>query len=475
MNKYQNQTQVLNFPFACLAPNQSKRLQFQNLRLIQDAGHNTGAESLQAVRDFLNIAELNIRNISHQVRNIALVIGDLLINVVVSQNLVDTLQHTRNVVMNVDDSGVVWLVHGERTKINLWQVNCTKRNTKVNVSDQRIRNLNTNSSLCLLGGASNMGGEDEVLQATEILSEGVQVVVEVVAISSWLIWINIQRGTSNLSAAHSVYERWDVDNASASVVEEIASLLHLRKLPLINEILGLWKLWDVEGDKIGGVQKCLEGWNLLCRSQTHQGKDIVVDDGHPHGLRQDGQLGTNVSVSDDTECLSADLPALGGDLVPGTVVKLIRAVTELASESDDLANNELSDGAGVGKWRVENSDTVAGCVLEVDLVGADAEAADDDEVLCSLEHLCVQLGLGADTDDMNIPSRIVSYDRGLQLTSNYSLDFLNELVLWQRGLQGLDLVALALQNINTGLVDILQQQDLDVLRVEWLQLLRAAG
>ena len=64
---------------------------------------------------------------------------------------------------------------------------------------------------------------------------------------------------------------------------------------------------------------------------------------------------------------------------------------------------------------------------------------------------------------MNIPSRIVSYDRGLQLTSNYSLDFLNELVLWQRGLQGLDLVALALQNINTGLVDILQQQDLDVL------------
>lgn len=466
---------MLNFPFACLAPKPSKRLQSKNPHLIQDAGHDTGAESLQAIRDLLNVAELNIRNISHQVRNIALVIRDLLINVVVSQNLVDTLQHTRNVVMNVDDSGVVWFVHGKRAKVDFWQINSTQCNTKVNVSDQGICNLNTNSSLCLLGGASNVRSEDEVLQATKVLSEGVQVVVEVVTISSWLVWINIQRGTSNLSAAHSVDERWDVDNAPASVVEEIASLLHLCKLPLTNEVLSLRKLWDVEGDKVGGVQKCLEGWNLLCRSQTHQGEDIVVDDGHSHGLSQDRELGTNVSVSHNTECLSADLPALGGDLVPGTVVKLIRAVTKLASESDDLANNELSDGARVGEWRVENSNTVAGCVLEVDLVGADTEAADDNEVLCGLEHLCAQLGLGADTDNMNIPSRAVSYDRGLQVSSYYSLDLLNELVLWQRGLQRLDLVALALQNVNTGLVDILQQQDLDVLCIEWLQLLCAAG
>ena len=70
---------------------------------------------------------------------------------------------------------------------------------------------------------------------------------------------------------------------------------------------------------------------------------------------------------------------------------------------------------------------------------------------------------------------MISHGRPLCLCGGgYSLDFLNKLVLWQRGLQRLDLVALPLQNVNTGLVDILQQQDLDILGIEWFELLCAA-
>lgn len=48
-------------------------------------------------------------------------------------------------------------------------------------------------------------------------------------------------------------------------------------------------------------------------------------------------------------------------------------------------------------------------------------------------------------------------------------DLFNELVLRQGGLQGFYLVALTSKDVSSGLVDIFQQQDLNVLGIEGLQ------
>lgn len=48
-------------------------------------------------------------------------------------------------------------------------------------------------------------------------------------------------------------------------------------------------------------------------------------------------------------------------------------------------------------------------------------------------------------------------------------DLLDQLIFRQRRLEGFHLVALGRENVPSGLVDILQQQDLDVLRVEGLE------
>ena len=40
--------------------------------------------------------------------------------------------------------------------------------------------------------------------------------------------------------------------------------------------------------------------------------------------------------------------------------------------------------------------------MEVDLVGTDAEAPNDDELLCFAQHPSRELGLGTDTDDMDV-------------------------------------------------------------------------
>lgn len=79
------------------------------------------------------------------------------------------------------------------------------------------------------------------------------------------------------------------------------------------------------------------------------------------------------------------------------------AVCELAGEGDYFCDYEFGDGAGVGKGRVEDADSARGGVGKVDLVGADAEAADDEELFCGSEDAGGELGFGADADDVDIP------------------------------------------------------------------------
>jgi hypothetical protein len=64
-----------------------------------------------------------------------------------------------------------------------------------------------------------------------------------------------------------------------------------------------------------------------------------------------------------------------------------RAIAQLAGERDDLGDNQLSNAARVGKRRVEDGNTMLGRIVQVYLVGADAEAADDEEVLGFLKDL----------------------------------------------------------------------------------------
>lgn len=60
-------------------------------------------------------------------------------------------------------------------------------------------------------------------------------------------------------------------------------------------------------------------------------------------------------------------------------------------------------------------------------------------------------------------------------TRTHAPDLLNQLVLGERGLESLNLVALAPQDLLAADVDILQKQDLNVLSVEGLERLGGAA
>lgn len=134
---------------------------------------------------------------------------------------------------------------------------------------------------------------------------------------------------------------------------------------------------------------------------------------------------------------------------------------------------------------------MSGGVLQVDLVGADTEAADDQQVLGFAEDLFRQLGLGTNADDMDVPtSRSANVNRETRpgppgeecvllidctRKGKVSPDLLNELVFGQGGLESLYLVPLLPQEVLASLVDILEEEDFDVMGVKWFQGLRRNG
>lgn len=85
-------------------------------------------------------------------------------------------------------------------------------------------------------------------------------------------------------------------------------------------------------------------------------------------------------------------------------MQLVGSVAELASEDDNLANDELGHTPRVGEGGVEDRDTMVSSVIEVDLVGTDAEAADHLEVLGLAKDFVGELGFRANADDVDITS-----------------------------------------------------------------------
>lgn len=83
----------------------------------------------------------------------------------------------------------------------------------------------------------------------------------------------------------------------------------------------------------------------------------------------------------------------------------VGSIAELSGKCNDLGNDELSHTSRIGKGRVEDGDTVSCCVVEVDLVGTDAEASHYEQVLGFAQDFLGKLGLGSNTDDLNITGK----------------------------------------------------------------------
>lgn len=93
-----------------------------------------------------------------------------------------------------------------------------------------------------------------------------------------------------------------------------------------------------------------------------------------------------------TQCLSANFPTFDANFVPSAAVHLNGSITELSCQGNDFGYDQFCNTARVCKWGVEDGNSTSSSEVEINLVGSDTEASNDDQILGFAQNLLAQLG-----------------------------------------------------------------------------------
>ena len=192
-----------------------------------------------------------------------------------------------------------------------------------------------------------------------------------------------------------------VDDFATAGVDEVGGGFHLDEGgggdEVMVEIVGL--VVDVDGEDVGAGEEFVFGDGG--GGVVEEGGDVeevVVEDGHLHGVGDFADAAADIAHAEDGEGFAgefeaAEFFAVG---VEGFVGDGVGEVDEGAAEVEEEVEDVLADGAGVGGGSGEDLDVAGGAGGLVDVVEADAGAADDFEQGGVGEEGGVDLGVGAD-------------------------------------------------------------------------------
>jgi hypothetical protein len=195
-------------------------------------------------------------------------------------------------------------------------------------------------------------------------------------------------------------ERVEVDDRAARGVDQQAPCF-MRASSGADHVPGGRRLGHVQRDDVGAASSASSepSWRALPSGSF--GLDVVVEHHRMPRLGEHADLRADVAVADDAEHLAARLVAARRALGPAAAVQQRVLLRDAAHQHHDLGEHQLGDAARVGEGRVEHRDAAARRGGQVDLVGADAEAADRDQPGRRLEHRrSVELGARADAEDV---------------------------------------------------------------------------
>jgi hypothetical protein len=158
------------------------------------------------------------------------------------------------------------------------------------------------------------------------------------------------------------------------------------------------RLGHVQADDVSLREQLLEA--IHCRG-VPKGElvlDVVVQDAHPEPLREDPELAPDSTIAHDAQALSANFVCMPCGLRPFAAVRPSGLLWNPPHQQNDVGDRKLGDAAGVGKRSIEHGDAHSARRIQIDLVGADAKAADGFELLRGAENRGVDLGARADAD-----------------------------------------------------------------------------
>jgi hypothetical protein len=212
-------------------------------------------------------------------------------------------------------------------------------------------------------------GQDDVGGAAQRVLERLPV-----ALGLGLEHVNGRPG--DVPGVEGVFQGRGVDDKAARQIEEQRAGTHLSELLRAEEPAVVGASVDVQRDGLRLGEQFLQRGAPFRVAEREPIDEVVEQDPHAEGLRDDRQLAADIAVADQAERPAADLMAADGGLHPFTGMHLRVVVGEVAGQGDDLADRQFHDRAGVAVGGVEHGDAPLGGLVQGDLVGADAERPD---------------------------------------------------------------------------------------------------
>ena len=254
--------------------------------------------------------------------------------------------------------------------------------------DDLLGDDHARSVLRLLGRGGEVGRHDDVLELEQLA--GVRLGRE-----------DVERGARDLPVPDGLRERALVDELAAGGVDDPDAVAHLGERPGVDEVPGLVGERQVQGQELGRGED-LRRVPCVLRPELAEtlrsDERVVADDAHAEAERAAGDLPPDPAEAEHAERLVRELDPAPARALPAAVLERGVRLRDVARERDEQADRVLRGGDDRRVRRVRDDDPASRCRLDVDVVDADAGAADHLQPLGALDHVGGQLRRRADHD-----------------------------------------------------------------------------
>ncbi len=211
---------------------------------------------------------------------------------------------------------------------------------------------------------------------------------------------HVERRAADLAAVQRVLECRLVYQATACAIDDPHAPLGLRQILAAQNIARLIGQRGMQGDEIGlGQQRIEIGLFDAQFDRTFGGEEgIVGDDLHLQPQRAIGNDRADIARADQAECLAGQLDAHEAVLFPLSGLGRRVGLGQLPGEREHQRDGVFGGGDRIPEWRVHHHHALRGGSGDIDIVDADAGAANDLEVGRRGQDLLRHLGRGADCE-----------------------------------------------------------------------------
>ena len=198
---------------------------------------------------------------------------------------------------------------------------------------------------------------------------------------------HIGRGRGQPARLQGLAQSRLVDDSATRGVDEARRRFHQRQLRPTDQVAIRIDEWHVHGNEVGTLEEVIEAdqRDVEKLRPLHRNHGVVGDDVHLEAVRTLRHLGAHVAETDHPECLAADLGADKLRAIPLPALDRRICLRHPARKREQQRHRVLGGSHDVAARRVDHQDALARGSLDVDVVDADAGAADDTELATRLD------------------------------------------------------------------------------------------